>query len=469
VSPVWCHVRTDDNAAETHAIITALRAAGIEITSADSRQVTEGPGILLFDRAGDAVCDVVHGLSEGGRERLVAIATRRSALPADQGWRLIRAGASDAFPWTDPITTAKAVAARFDRWAEVDGIAASDAVQQQLVGRSPEWMRTVRQIVEAACFTDAPVLLSGESGTGKELAARLIHSLDRRPARREFVVLDCSTLVRELSGSEFFGHERGAFTGAVTPREGAFALADGGTLFLDEVGELPPELQMQLLRVAQEHTYKRVGGNSWKRADFRLVCATNRDLQAEVAAGRFRADLYYRIAGVCCRLPPLRERISDVPVLVQHFVEKLKGNQDVSGVDDLVLQWLAGREFRGNVRELRVVITRMLYRHAGPGPLSIGDIPEDERPDAAGGIAEWRDGAFVNAIARAVTSGVGLKEIGRAAEEIAEQLAMEQENGNLHQAATRLGVTDRALQLRRAARRDRNCHSETLRNTAMSA
>jgi transcriptional regulator with GAF, ATPase, and Fis domain len=469
VSRVWCHVLADSNAAETHAIVAALRAAGIDITSPEAGALSGGPGILLFQRPTEHVSDAVHELTQGGRERLVAIATKASALPNDQAWRLICAGASDTFAWTDSITTPKAVAARLERWAEVDRIATSQDVQHQLVGRSPEWMQTLRQIVEAACFTDAPVLLSGESGTGKELAARLLHSLDRRPGKREFVVLDCSTLVPELSGSEFFGHERGAFTGAVTPREGAFALADGGTLFLDEVGELPPELQMQLLRVAQEHTYKRVGGNSWKRADFRLICATNRDLQAEVAAGRFRADLYYRIAGVCCRLPALRERIADVPVLAQHFIDELKGSVEVSGIDDLVLHWLVSREFRGNVRELRVLVMRMLYRHAGPGPLSIGDIPEDERPNAASDIGEWRDGAFQNAIARAVASGIGLKDIGRAAEDIAEQIALEQENGNLRLAATRLGVTDRALQLRRAARRDRNCQPEILRDRAMSA
>jgi hypothetical protein len=156
----------------------------------------------------------------------------------------------------------------------------------------------------------------GESGTGKELVARLVHALDRRTVKKEFVVLDCSTLIPQLSGSEFFGHERGAFTGAITARDGAFALAHEGTLFLDEVGELPPDMQAQLLRVVQEGTFKRIGGNNWKRTEFRLICATNRDLEAEVAAGRFRTDLYYRIAGIRCRLPSPRERSTDIPVLI---------------------------------------------------------------------------------------------------------------------------------------------------------
>ena len=146
-------------------------------------------------------------------------------------------------------------------------------------------------------------------------------------------MLDCSTLVPSLSGSEFFGHERGAFTGAVDARDGAFALAAGGTLFVDEIGELPPELQTQLLRAVQEHTYKRVGGNVWRQTDFRLVCATNRDLQADVAAGRFRQDLYYRIAGVCCHLPPLRDRLDDVPVLTEYFLRELSPGESARSVD----------------------------------------------------------------------------------------------------------------------------------------
>src|SRR5678816_4688946 len=148
------------------------------------------------------------------------------------------------------------------------------------------------------CIRDR--LIAGESGTGKELVARLIHALDRREPKGPFVVLDCTTVSPELAGSEFFGHERGAFTTAVTAREGAFAMADGGTLFLDEVGELPLALQAELLRVIQERVYKRVGSNTWKQADFRLVCATNRDLAAEEAKGNFRLDLFHRIASSRC-------------------------------------------------------------------------------------------------------------------------------------------------------------------------
>src|SRR6202023_58747 len=145
-----------------------------------------------------------------------------------------------------------------------------------------------------------------------EVAANLIHRLNTRADKRDMVILDCSTIVSDLSGSEFFGHERGAFTGALTERQGAFALANGGTLFLDEIGELPLPLQAQLLRVVQERTYKRLGGNTWRRTDFRLVCATNRDLVELIRRGEFRADLYYRIASFVCKLPALRERLEDI-------------------------------------------------------------------------------------------------------------------------------------------------------------
>src|SRR5262249_5035658 len=143
-----------------------------------------------------------------------------------------------------------------------------------------------------------------------------------------------------LSGSEFFGHERGAFTGAVSQRDGAFALADGGTLFLDEVGELPLPLQAQLLRVVQERTYKRVGGNTWHRTNFRLVCATNRDLLAQVGRGEFRADLYYRIASFVCKLPPLRQRLDDVIPLAEYFLRQMYPNGEPPQLDDAVRAYL---------------------------------------------------------------------------------------------------------------------------------
>ncbi len=330
----------------------------------------------------------------------------------------------------------------------------SPLIRNSLVGESRVWKSVLRQVVETARFTDASVLIMGETGTGKELVARVIHTLDPRPTKRDLVILDCTTIVPELSGSEFFGHERGAFTGAVSPRDGAFALADGGTLFLDEVGELPLGLQAQLLRVVQERMYKRVGGNTWHHADFRLVCATNRDLLQAVARGTFRSDLYYRIASTTCKLPPLRERIEDIFRLLHHFTQQLRPDEAQPELDELVREYLLKRTYPGNVRDLKQVVSRIMYRHVGSGPLTVGDIPEEERPSGES-VGDWSDVSLDRAIRRALAQGIGLKEISRTVTEIAIRTAVADEEGNLQRAARKLGVSDRALQLRRATRRVR--------------
>jgi transcriptional regulator with PAS, ATPase and Fis domain len=228
------------------------------------------------------------------------------------------------------------------------------------------------------------------------------------------------------------------------------ALANRGTLFLDEVGELPLALQGQLLRVIQERTYKRVGGNIWFSTDFRLVCATNRDLLEAVRLGTFRHDLYYRIASWTVKLPPLRERTQDIARLVQHFVRQARPGGTGADFDEAVSEYLFNRDYPGNVRELRQVVSRIMDRHPGPGPVTVGDIPEDERPCDDRGCDEWCGESFERAIHRALSSGAGLKEIGRVAEDIAISIAVSQENGSLQRAANRLGVSDRALQIRRA-------------------
>jgi transcriptional regulator with GAF, ATPase, and Fis domain len=254
-----------------------------------------------------------------------------------------------------------------------------------------------------------------------------------------------------LAGSEFFGHERGAFTGAAFAREGAFALADGGTLFVDEVGELPLPLQAQLLRVIQEKTYKPVGSNLWKRTNFRLVAATNRDLEAEQRAGGFRSDFFHRLASNRCHLPPLRERCEDIVPLAAWFLREELGRE--VELDPVVQRYLVEREYPGNVRQLRQLMARIAARYAGEGPVTAGVIPDSERLPEHTQDPPWNDVGFEQAIRRAVLCGVHLKDIGRSAEELAEQAALEGEGGNVQRAARRLGVTDRALQMRRAARR----------------
>jgi transcriptional regulator with GAF, ATPase, and Fis domain len=308
--------------------------------------------------------------------------------------------------------------------------------------------------VEVAQFTRSPVLLLGESGTGKELLGRVIHDLDPIAARKDLVVADCTTVVPDLSGSEFFGHERGAFTGAVAARDGAFASADGGTLFLDEVGELPVPLQAQLLRVIQEGMYKRVGSDSWRRSSFRLVCATHRNLLGAVEEARFRQDLYYRIAGWVFRVPPLRERAEDIIPLAEHFLRELQPKLAPLAFDRPVAEHLLNRDYPGNVRELRQLIARISSRHVGPGPITVGDLPEEERPPQDQEPDAWRGPDFQHAIERAVLEGIGLREISQAAADTATRIALRRGDGNLQAAARALRVTDRALQMRRAAWRN---------------
>jgi transcriptional regulator with GAF, ATPase, and Fis domain len=438
-------------------IYDSLSEAGIRSQQYESNR-TDGPGIVFFQESSRELVDLLRETSRRGLERVLAISLSGRALEPEVIWNLLSAGAADVFVWSRCRNPAREIAARFDRWATIDEIVESPLVKENLAGQSTVWIRALRQIVEVATFTDSSVLITGESGTGKELFAQLVHKLDPRVNKGNLVVCDCTTIVPELSGSEFFGHERGAFTGAVTARKGAFALADCGTLFLDEVGELPLNLQAELLRVIQERTYKRVGGNSWLKTDFRLVCATNRNLFEEQAKDRFRRDFYYRIASWTCHLPRLSERREDILVLARHFIAQLRPD-DPPDLDDAVKLYLMEREYPGNARDLKQLVTRMIQHHVGPGAITVGDIPEVDRPN--GTLSNHRyETELENAVHLAVTLGVSLKEIERLAGNLAERLVIEEEQGNLQRAAIRLGVSDRALQIRRAARRS-NGNSRT--------
>ncbi|MBZ0234109.1 MAG: sigma-54 dependent transcriptional regulator [Deltaproteobacteria bacterium] len=224
-----------------------------------------------------------------------------------------------------------------------------------------EKIKSVLKAVEKVAVSDTTVFVAGESGTGKELVARAIHRLSRRHTG-PFIKVNCGALTETLLESELFGHEKGAFTGAIKQKLGRFELADGGTLFLDEVGDVPPAMQVKLLRALQEQEFERVGGERPIKVDVRVVSATNKDLDAEVAAGRFRQDLYYRLHVVPLRLPSLRERREDIPLLAQHFVDKLgpRTNPRVRSVGDAALGRLMAYHWPGNVRELENAIEQAL-------------------------------------------------------------------------------------------------------------
>jgi formate hydrogenlyase transcriptional activator len=229
---------------------------------------------------------------------------------------------------------------------------------EEIVGTSPA-LRTALSRISKVAPSDFTVLITGETGTGKELVARAIHRRSNRSSRA-FVCVNCAAIPRDLIASELFGHERGAFTGAIQQRLGRFELANGGTIFLDEVGELPAETQIAFLRVLQEHEFERVGGTRPIRADVRVIAATNRDLQAAISAGSFRCDLFYRLNVFPIEMPSLRERREDIPLLVEYFVDRYarKAGKNIKRVNKKTLELLQLYPWPGNIRELQNVIER---------------------------------------------------------------------------------------------------------------
>lgn len=432
-------------------ICAALKGCGLRLQPFE--RGGESSGVLGFESIDDELFTILHSLRTSGRSRVIVVSLKQ--VDSSLTWRLLHAGASEVLVWDDEERVSLQIRRKLERWSTVDRLAGDLIHTQGVVGESSVWRNLIKSVVEAARFSDSPILLTGESGTGKELLARAVHGVSREPdrpaARGEPVTVDCGAIVPELSGSEFFGHERGAFTGALAQRDGAFALAHGGTLLLDEVGELPLSLQPQLLRAIQEKTYKRVGGNAWQTTNFRLVCATNRDLEELVRRGAFRLDLFHRIAGIVFRTPPLRERKDDILPLAAYFLSHHLGEEDPK-LEPCVRDLLLSRSYAGNVRELRQLMVRIGSRHVGPGPITAGDIPEEDRPENAGlGRLGWPDESLTTSITGAIAAGASLREISQTTAETAIRIAVQSEKGNLGRAAKRLGVTDRALQLRRAA------------------
>jgi len=348
-----------------------LFGEGFEVTFAD-----RGAAALEWlrgNRASAVVLDL--GLPDmSGKEALRRIRAEHPSLPviiatADEGVQSVvecmSAGAIDYVPKAiDPQRLITAVRNACERGVLESRLA---SVSQEfrrrhgfgtMIGESPALVAAKRLLAKAAS-SEVTVLLEGESGTGKEVAARAIHAESARCAG-PFVTVNCGAIPESLIESELFGHERGAFTGAVAERVGVFERADRGTLFLDEVGELRVDLQVRLLRALQERTIQRVGGTREIHVDVRVIAATNRDLRADAQAGRFREDLYYRLAVFPCRLPPLREREGDVRVLVAAFVERFaaRHNRPITKVSDEAMRVLEAYSWPGNVRQLANVVER---------------------------------------------------------------------------------------------------------------
>ena len=304
--------------------------------------------------------------------------------------------------------------------------------RQNIIGNSPGMVRLFETIAQVAP-SEATVLITGESGTGKELIAGAIHYNSERKMG-PFVKVNCAALTETLLESELFGHEKGAFTGAHRRKEGQFSLADHGSLFLDEVSEMPLSMQVKLLRVIQEREFARVGGEEVIRVDVRLIAATNKDLAEEIAAGRFREDLFYRLNVVTLHMPPLRERRDDIPLLAQHFLKTFaeKNRKAIKGYTPRSMDHLLRYDWPGNVRELMNAVERMVV-------LSRADyVDESDLPPA---IVEQVGAAPPQLPAQALPADLPLEEVEKAS--ILQTL--ESAGGNKSEAARRLGITRRTL------------------------
>jgi DNA-binding NtrC family response regulator len=303
----------------------------------------------------------------------------------------------------------------------------------QMIGRSVA-IRRVFALLERIAGVDTTLLVEGETGTGKELVARGIHEASAR-AKKPFVVFDCSAISSNLIESELFGHTRGSFTGAVTAREGALEAADGGTLFLDELGELPIDVQPKLLRALETREVRRVGATQVRKVDVRLIAATNRSLAREVDRGRFREDLYYRLAVVTVRLPPLRERLEDIPLLVRHFEQDWASRPDAPPpLPESLVSAFAAQSWPGNIRELRNAVNRALLF----GAPQMMDEPASSRrslplPDPL--TVELSEPLMI-----------GRERVAARYEKAYLELILGETNGNVSHAAKRAGVGRRFVQ-----------------------
>jgi DNA-binding NtrC family response regulator len=359
----------DDNARARQSMVEVLAAAGHDLVATASaiealRIVEQGQfDVIITDlqMPGMDGLTFIRTLAERKVESQIVMVTAFASVTS--AVEAMRYGAFDYIEKPFDVEQLESLVARALRHGEKVGRRSSvPSVSQSweaiMVGQS-EAMRLLRQRIAQAAPTDETVLITGESGTGKELVARCLHAASRRSGRA-LVGLNCPALSPQLMESELFGHERGAFTSADAPRVGRFELAEHGTIMLDEITEIDLPLQAKLLRVLQERTYERVGASESRRADVRVVATTNRDLRSEVAAGRFRQDLYFRIAVVPIIVPPLRERLDDVPRLVKHFgnmAANRLGRQPCE-LAASALDLLSHYHWPGNVRELENLVTR---------------------------------------------------------------------------------------------------------------
>jgi two-component system, NtrC family, response regulator AtoC len=440
----------DDEVNLRKVLAAMLRKEGYDVAvAADGEQALAD---LEKNGADVVVTDLVMP-KVGGMELLKTVNSTQPDVPViiitahgtvDSAVEAIKLGAFDYI--TKPFEQAEiqAVVAKAARThaANQQNVKADGRARSSIVGESSQ-MHEIFKIIDKVADTPSTVLITGESGTGKELIATALHDGSSR-RDKPLIKINCAAIPKDLMESELFGYERGAFTGAVTSKPGRFELADGGTLFLDEIAEIPVEMQVKLLRALQESEFERVGGIKTTRVDVRLVAATNRDLQREVESGSFRKDLFYRLNVVPIVLPALRERVSDIPKLVAHFVEKYNRrlNKKIEGVTDEAMTLLQAWSWPGNIRELENMMERVIVFSDGPkiGPK---DLPEQLRgggppsPVALGDAPQAPSVGALKDIVRQETAKVEKDLIVK---------ALEETQGNVTRAAKLLQISRKSLQ-----------------------
>ncbi|HEY7725381.1 MAG TPA: sigma-54 dependent transcriptional regulator [Anaeromyxobacteraceae bacterium] len=451
------HVLIVDDELNIRRVLAAmLKREGYDVTAAaDGEQAL---AVLQRTPVHVVVTDLVMPRL-GGMDLLRRVAADYPDVPVivitahgtvDSAVQALKAGAFDYV--TKPFEQAelKKVIAQAARAHEIErtNVHGPDGEKPPLVGESAA-MRQIMEIVAKVADSPSTVLITGESGTGKELVARALHRGSPR-RDRPLIKVNCAAIPKDLVESELFGHERGAFTGAVGSKPGRFELADGGTLFLDEIGEIPVEMQVKLLRALQESEFERVGGVKTIHVDVRLIAATNRDLKALIGEGRFREDLYYRLNVVPVALPPLRERREDIPPLVTHFVEKYNRRlgKRVERVEDEAMQVLLGYAWPGNIRELENLMERSVL--FADGPVILASSLPDALRERGGPPAPIAAVGPLGALA--APSGASMKEIVRHAQaELERELigrALEDTGGNVTRAAKKLQISRKSLQVK---------------------
>jgi two-component system, NtrC family, response regulator AtoC len=440
----------DDEANLRKVLATLLRRNGYDVTvAADGEQ-----GLAEIEKNGaDIVVTDLVMPKVGGLELLKTLNASRPEVPViiitahgtvDSAVEAIKLGAFDYI--TKPFDQAE-LSMVIAKAAKTHTIASNSVhpdgrTRSALIGDSLQ-MQEVYKVIDKVADTPSTVLITGESGVGKELVATALHEGSSRRGK-PLIRINCAAIPKDLLESELFGYERGAFTGAVTSKPGRFELADTGTLFLDEIGEIPVEMQVKLLRALQESEFERVGGIKTTRVDVRLIAATNRDLEKEIEVGRFRKDLYYRLAVVPIVLPALRDRKSDIPMLARHFIEKYNKrlHKKMEGLEEEAAVVLQAYPWPGNIRELENLIERVLLFADGPN-IRVRDLPDNIRgvtPGAAPAVAA----------ATSEPTEAGLKDIVRqkSAEIEREVIAkkLEETGGNVTRAAKLLQISRKSLQ-----------------------